>query len=455
VSLPGSYEMFHYDARMTQLIFDYCRRRLSLDPVPLDSSGDREQLDAVLAGLLGPKGTDPETVLRIFADHLAPAVISCDSPRFLSFIPAAPTKASLLFDMVVSCSSLSGISWLEAAGAVAAENQTIALLAHLAGMPEGAGGVFVSGGSAANLSALAVARDTSRRRFPENASRRLVVAVSEQAHSSLHNALGLLDMEALVVPTKEGRLTGGTLRDSLAAHRSASQVVAIAATAGTTNAGIVDDLAGIAEVAKEKGLWFHVDGAYGAAALFSQRARHLFQGIEHADSFVIDPHKWLFAPFDCAALVYRDPSLARLVHSQHASYLEPVHAGDEWNPSDYAFHLTRRARGLALWFSLAVHGTNAYSAAVETVLETAKSTAQRISSSEHLELVREPGLSIVLFRRKGWDREDYYRWSEKLLSDQIGFVTPTVWRGETVARFAFLHPGTTMEIVDEILATMT
>ena len=225
------------------------------------------------------------------------------------------------------------------------------------------------------------------------------------------------------------------------------------ATAGTTNAGIVDDLASIAQVAREHNLWFHVDAAYGGAALFAPSARGLFEGVESADSLVIDPHKWLFAPFDCAGLLYRQPELARRVHSQRASYLDPIHSRSDWNPSDYAFQLTRRARGLALWFSLAVHGTDNYSRAVETVLETARLAARRISELDHLELVREPGLSIVLFRRRGWSPEDYDSWSTQLLDSQIGFVTPTTWEGQTVARLAFLNPETTMEMVEEILAT--
>ncbi len=153
--------MFVLDEHMVELVFDYCRRRLALDPVPLDFGGARESFDDVLSGLIGESGNDPDTVLGLFADHLATAVISCDSPRFLSFIPAAPTKAALLFDMIVSCSSLAGTSWLEAAGAVAAENQVLGFLAALAGLPSGAGGCFVSGGSIANLSALVVARDTA------------------------------------------------------------------------------------------------------------------------------------------------------------------------------------------------------------------------------------------------------------------------------------------------------
>ncbi|HXQ58554.1 MAG TPA: pyridoxal-dependent decarboxylase, partial [Acidimicrobiales bacterium] len=193
---------------------------------------------------------------------------------------------------------------------------------------------------------------------------------------------------------------------------------------------------------------------YGGAALLVPGVRPLFAGIERADSFVVDPHKWLFAPFDCAALLYRNPALAKTVHTQHASYLDVAHMGTGWNPSDYAYHLTRRARGLALWFSLAVHGIDAYSRAVEAAMTMAQEAAARIGAAENLELVRPPGLSIVLFRRLGWEPADYHHWSRELLASQVGFVTPTAWQGETVARFAFLHPDTTVEMVDEILATM-
>jgi glutamate/tyrosine decarboxylase-like PLP-dependent enzyme len=198
----------------------------------------------------------------------------------------------------------------------------------------------------------------------------------------------------------------------------------------------------------------HVDAAYGGAALLAPSVRPLFAGIEHADSLVIDPHKWLYAPFDCAALLYRDPPFARSVHTQDASYLDVIH--DEvtaWNPSDYAYHLTRRARGLPLWFSLMVNGSDAYRDAIERVLATARSTAARIRDLPHLELVREPELSVVLFRRVGWNAADYDTWSARLLEEQIAFVAPTRWHGEPVARLAFLHPETTPEIVEEILAT--
>jgi glutamate/tyrosine decarboxylase-like PLP-dependent enzyme len=351
---------------------------------------------------------------------------------------------------------LSGISWLEDAGSIHAENQALRFLARLAGLPEGAGGTFVSGGSAANLSALVAARDTARRRAGAAAPPRWHIAVSEQAHSSVAHAASIIDVELLVVPSDEhDRLTGDAVRSTLAQDPRAATLCAIVATGGTTNAGIVDDLAGIGAVARERGVWFHADCAYGGAALLAPSARDRFAGIELVDSFVVDPHKWLFAPFDCAALVYRDPELARVVHTQQASYLDVIHADEhEWNPPDYAYHLTRRARGLPLWFSLAVHGWGAYRDAVERALTTARQAAARIAARPELELVREPDLSVVLFRRHGWSADDYHRWSRELLEAQIAFVAPTSWKGETLARFAFLHPDTTVEIVDEILSTM-
>ncbi|HXW38494.1 MAG TPA: pyridoxal-dependent decarboxylase [Acidimicrobiales bacterium] len=445
--------MFVYDEKLTQLVFDYCRWRLALDPVPLDYGGAQSaSLDAVLDGLISAKGSDPRRVMEVFDDHLATAVISCDSPRFLSFIPAAPTKAALLFDMVVACSSLQATSWMEAAGAVAVENQALGVLAELAGLPAGAGGCFVSGGSAGNLSALMVARDTAAHRRG-SAPAHPLVAVSEEAHSSVGKALRVLGVEALVVPCDDHRLTGPVLRRTVDAHPRGDDVVAVVATAGTTNAGLVDDLSGVADVARARSMWFHVDGAYGAAALFAPSARPRFAGIEMADSLVIDPHKWLFAPFDCAGLVYRQPNLAKAVHTQDAAYLDVIHESEEWNPSDYAFHLTRRARGLPLWFSLAVHGTDAYRDAIEAVLEATRLAANLVEAATHLELVRRPELSIVLFRRTGWERADYESWSARLLADQVAFATPTTWEGQPVGRLALLHPDTTPALLEEIVAS--
>src|ERR1700689_142413 len=390
---------------MIRSVLAYAENRLRLDPVPLDrGSRDPAELEAALKGLLGPEPHNPDQVLGLYPSVIAPAVISADSPRFLGFIPAAPTKASLLFDMLISCASIQGISWLEAAGAIHAENMALRLIADRAGMPASAGGCFVSGGSAGNLSALVVAREVAKRKAGVGAfGRRWRVAVSEDAHSSIVNTLRILEMDPLIVRAEDHQLTGAGLRAAIGADGHPESLAAVVATSGTTNAGIIDDLAGAAAVAREHHLWFHVDGAYGGAGLFAPSVRSRYAGIEHADSFVVDPHKWLFAPFDCAALVYKEPALARSVHKQDASYLDVIH-GDpaQWNPTDYAYHLTRRARGLPLWFSLAVHGVRAYCDAIEAAIGLAREAAAEIKLRDELELIREPELGVVLFRRRGW-----------------------------------------------------
>ncbi len=440
---------------MIRSVLAYAENRLRLDPVPLDSgSRDPAELDVALSGLLSEEGHNPDQVLGVYASMLAPAVISADSPRFLGFIPAAPTKASLLFDMLISCASIQGISWLEAAGAIHAENQVLRLIADRAGLPDGAGGCFVSGGSAANLSALAVAREVAKRKSAVP-GRRWRVIVGSDTHSSVGNTLRLLEMDALVVATADHRLTGDAVSAAIEADGDPESLAAVVATAGTTNAGIIDDIAGLADVARAYDLWLHVDGAYGGAGLFAPSVRPAYAGIEYADSFVVDPHKWLFAPFDCAALLYREPALARSVHKQDAGYLDVIHEQPaEWNPTDYAYHLTRRARGLPLWFSLCVHGVREYSAAIESAIDLAQQAAAEIAARDYLELIREPELSVVLFRRIGWQASDYAAWADKLLDDQVAFAPPTLWDGETVARLAFLHPQTQMYLVKEILDRM-
>jgi len=446
--------------QMIRSVLAYAENRLRLDPVPLDKgSRDPATLDVALGGLLGDEGHDPDQVLGAYAAFVAPAVISADSPRFLGFIPAAPTKAALLFDMLVSCASIQGISWLEAAGAIHAENQVLALIAARAGLPESAGGCFVSGGSAANLSALAVAREMAKRRRGGQSGSgrggRWRALVSADAHSSVSNTLRLLEMDALVVTTPDHRLTGQAAAAALEDDEDRESIAAVVATAGTTNAGIVDDLAGLADVAARFGAWFHVDGAYGGAGIFAPTVRDKFTGVERADSFVVDPHKWLFAPFDCAALVYRDPAQAKAVHTQDASYLDVIHARNgEWNPTDYAYHLTRRARGLPLWFSLCVHGVREYSAAIESAIALAKAAAAEIARRDYLQLIMQPDLSVVLFRRLGWAHAEYSKWANGLLDEQVAFMPPSAWEGETVARFAFLHPHTPLDLVMTILDAM-
>jgi len=456
--------MHHHDSStevLTQAIVDYAVDRVSMEP-PLDGPRTLAELQELAGQTITEDGLGGLAALELFGDVLAPACISVDHPRFLSFVPAAPTEASILFDLVVGASSIYGGSWMEGGGAVYAENQALRYIADLAGMPAQAGGVFVSGGTAGNMSALIAARHRWRQRAGGRFDRtRGLIISSKGAHSSIAQACRAMDTdEVSVTSDSEGRLHVENLLEAVASlePQDRERVFAIVATCGTTNAGVIDDLTAAADVAAELGVWFHVDGAYGGAGLAAPSVRARYHGIERADSFIVDPHKWLFAPFDCCALLYADPQVARAAHTQHAEYLDVLHADDgddeEWNPSDFAHHLSRRARGLPFWFSLATYGTLAYRDAVEASLTVTRAAARVIDAAEHLELLMEPELSVVLFRRKGWLPAQYQAWSDGMLAAGLAFVVPTTWAGETVLRICIVNPRTTIEDVQLIFDSL-
>ena len=455
--------MHRFDENAAQImlsVLSHALERLRLNPVPLDLPQSIEYFEKNAPSLICEQGTPYEQVLAQYKHVLETSVLSIDSPRFLSFIPAAPTKASLLFDLVVSSGSLAGISWLESSGLIWAENQTLRWIADLAGMPKTASGCFVSGATMGTLSALVVAREQHRKNNKQELdgrSLRPALLCSDQTHSCSKSAAMVMDCDVIAIPTERenhNRLTASAVERYLSQNpMDAQRIFALVATSGTTNLGIIDDIASLAPLAQKYQWWMHVDGAYGGAGLLSPMVRDLYQGIELADSFVVDPHKWLFAPFDCAALIYKNPQLAKAVHTQKASYLDILQdKDDDYNPSDYAFHLTRRARGLPLWFSLSVYGVAAYRQAIEKALHLARYAAKKIQNHPNLQLWQEPMLSVVVFQRHHWRAEDYQKWSDQLLADQVGFVVPTSVENQPALRFAFLNPETNEAVVDEILA---
>lgn len=441
--------------RVAQEILEYSLHRLKDNP-PLDGPKSEEELFAIVGNTITEDGLGGSQTLELFKNTLAQACISTDHPRYLAFIPSAPTELANLFDLVVGASALYGGSWLEGAGAVFAENQTLKWLSQLAGLPESAGGVFVQGGTIGNLSALVAARKKAQQSNPD--VRRWAVACSSEAHSSIASATEVMDIDLIKVSVNsDGIMRGPDIKSAIDSYRSQHpdrDICAIVATAGTTNLGIIDDLPTVGAVANDYRIWFHVDGAYGLAGLANEETLKLFAGVEKADSFIVDPHKWLFAPFDACALIYRNPEDGRRAHTQHAGYLDTLTESHEWNPSDYAIQLTRRTRGLPLWFSLAAHGTKAYSDAIAKTMDIARAAAALIKEHENLELLREPNLSIVAFTRKGWKLDDYKTWSEKLLADQIGFVTPSTHKGEPILRFAIVNPWTNISDIEAILDTL-
>ncbi len=441
---------------IVDMVLEYARRRILSDDTPLDKPFTPAELRRLAGRTITNEGMGARRALALFENVLAPSCITTEHPQYLSFIPSAPSKAATAFDLIVSATAVYGGSWLEGSGAVYAENDVLAWLAHEFGLPETAGGVFVQGGTIGNLSALVAARDHADRRRREAGQarpERWVVIASAEAHSSIASAAKVMGIDVVAVPVgTSGTLHGDEVRPVLVEHGEA--VIAVVATGGSTNFGIVDDIASIAALKDEHDFWLHIDGAYGLAAALTAIARARFAGIERADSLIVDPHKWLFTPFDSCALLYRDPEIARLAHTQHAEYLDALTESTEWNPSDYSVQLTRRARGLPLWFSLATFGADVYREAIAVSIELAHAAGREIAARDYLALVRDPQLSVVVFERVGWSPSDYAHWSNRLLDDQKAFVVPSSHAGRTNARFAIVNPRTTLDDLIAILDSM-
>ena len=445
---------------MTLDVMKYAIDRISSTKINIGKPKSEEQLKSLVGETVTEKGIGGEFAFNLWKNHLMKANVPIDHPRHLAFVPAAPTRAAIMFDLVTSASSIHGAYWMEGAGGIFCENEAMKWIVSLTGLPEGAFGVFTSGGTAANLSAIVTARENWRQNDAFKREKGLIIT-SIGAHSSIKAMAKVADVDILLVDT-EDILYGGKLEktiEGLTEHQR-KRLFAVVATGGTTNAGIIDDLDGIGTICKKENLWFHVDAAYGGGALAADSVRHLFNGIEKADSITIDPHKWMFSPYDCGAVIYKYPELAKNAHAQQGSYLDIFkdEGAHGFNPSDYQIQLTRRVRGLPLWFSLATHGTDRYKEAVERGLELAQIAGRMIEAHPNLELVREPSLSCVLYRRIGWKPEDYTHWTYENHKKGFALVTPTKWKNgnyfETVSRFCFINPDTTENDIEMILKSM-
>ncbi len=439
------------ESEVVQLALDWVAQRVVRNADPMSTARPASELAAAAGPTVTPAGIGAHEALRVFSEVLEPATRAQDETMNLSYLPASPTRAAIAFDLVTSSANIFAGMWEAGAGAIHAENEALAWIVRMLGWPETGGGCFVSGGTSGNLSALMTARETAKTRRGGRPDGGWQLACSATAHSSIRSAARALDVDVVTIETDDrDHLTGAALRETLLTHPN---IFAVVVSAGTTNEGLVDDLSDIADVCEEFTVWMHVDGAYGGAGLAAPSVRHIFNGIERADSFIVDPHKWLFAPYDCCALVYRQPELARAVHAQHASYLDLIDR-ESWNPSDLALHLSRRARGLPLWFSLATHGTDRYTEAVEASLTTAREVTEFIRGSDFINLLAEPELSVILFERDGWDAKQHAEWSARVAAAGLIFCVPTKWHGKTALRLVFINPETESAQVIAALGTL-
>ena len=348
--------------QMVRSVLAYAENRLRMDPVPLDKRHPTPaDLYRALDRLIRDRGRAPDEVLGVYSSVIAPSIISADSPRFLGFIPAAPTKASLLFDMLISCASIQGISWLEASGAIAAENTVLRLIADEAGLPAGAGGCFVSG-RVGRQPVGARGGPGDRQAAAGRRGRRAAGCGSWSAPTRTprsSNTLRLLEMDALVVDTPDHRLTAEAVQAAIDADaRPSPTSSAVVCTSGTTNAGIVDDLAGRRRdregarlVVPRRRRLRRVGDLRPIAASRSTPASSWRTRSSSIRTSGCSPRSTA-ARCSTASPNWPGPHTPRT----RPTWTSSTPSDGEWNPTDYAYHLTRRARGLPLWFSLAVYG---------------------------------------------------------------------------------------------------
>ena len=359
----------------------------------------RQKLDAALP----QEGVGFDHVLKAFTETIVPLGRQNGHPRMFGYVQSPGAPLGVLADFLASSINANLTAWRSAPAPVELERLTIDWLRQIMGMPDGAAGLFVSGGSMANLSALAAAR--ARKTEQQNRQGTLKLYLSEQTHYSVAKAAGLLGLgpEAVRhVPCDPSfKINIESLRDMIEEDvKAGHQPFCVVGNAGTVMTGMVDPLKDIARIAKEFGLWMHVDACYGGFAVLASSTRALFDGIGEADSIALDPHKWLYAPMDCGCILYRDPAAARLAFAHDAEYTRVFQKEDNeafafW---DYGPELSRRFRALKVWAILKGAGIRALSEAIEHNNACARYLEKLVNESDDFEMLAPVALSIFCFR---------------------------------------------------------
>ncbi len=396
---------------------------------------------------------------RLVADGLSYAA-RVDHPRFLAYVPGCPTWPGILGDFIAAGYNVFQGTWLASAGPSEIELVVLDWFKDWLGYPADAAGVLVSGGSVANLTALACARQTALGHDAGGA----VLYVSAETHSSVERAarvLGFRRDQLRRLPVDESfRLRVGTLAAAVEEDaREGRRPFLLVANAGATSTGAVDPLPELADLCAERGLWYHVDGAYGGFAALTERGRGLLRGIERADSITLDPHKWLYQPFEAGCLLVRHG--ARLHEAFHIlpDYLQDAAVGGgEVNFADRGVQLTRGARALKLWVSIQYFGLDAFRRAIDRSLDLALYAQHFVEASPELELLAPVTLGIVCFRRRPAGVDDEAALERinaplvpRLLESGVGMISSTRLHGRYALRVCPMNHRTRVADVERVL----
>jgi len=386
--------------RLGYQVVDLLADQLTDRSIPAMRRGDPHELRARLGG--PPPGEPREwgEVLEQLAGEVLAPMSRLAHPGYFAFIPASSTFPGALGDLIASALDIDVGSWMSAAGTSQLELTVLDWFKDWIGFPPTAAGVLVSGGSAANITALGCAREA----LLGPMSDRVVAYAADQTHSSIARAARLLGFrpdQVRILPTDAAhRMRADALMGTIDADIAAGlQPLIVAANAGATNTGAVDPLAELAAICRERGMWLHVDAAYGGFASLTARGRAALAGIELADSVTLDPHKWLYQPIECGCLLVREGGLLADAFTINPDYLAD-YKSEAVNFADLGLQLTRAARALKIWLSFNYYGADAFRAAIDRALDLALMAEAYVHESEALELLSPASLGIICFRRR-------------------------------------------------------
>jgi glutamate/tyrosine decarboxylase-like PLP-dependent enzyme len=419
---------------------------LSDESVPPLRRGSPEELRRRLHGV-APRSFDE--ALRALFDDVLPFASRAGHPRFFAYIPFSGTWPGALGDFVASAANVYAGSWQEGSGPTQLELELLGWFKEWVGYPEGAGGTLLSGGSAANLTAIATAREALVGAMRDD----LVVYLSDQSHFSLGRAarvLGFRPDQLRVLPADDAlRLDPAELEAAIAVDVAAGRrPFLVCANAGATSTGAVDPVGDLARVCRERGLWLHVDAAYGGFAALTERGRAQLGDLTAADSITLDPHKWLYQSYECGCLLVRDGRTLRRAFATRSDYLRDSEEAGVVNFADLGLQLSRSSRAFKLWLSLGTFGIEAFRAAIDNSLDLAEHAVRRIAEKERLALAAPPSLGIVCFTRDDGEVDGLVTALEE---SGIGLISSTRVHGREVLRLCILNHTTTVADVDAVL----
>jgi aromatic-L-amino-acid/L-tryptophan decarboxylase len=456
---PSADEIRDWGGSVIQLMTDYLGdlrdRRVYRH---MSSREIRDRFDPVLP----TEGIDFDGLLKAFRETIVPFSRQNAHPRMFGYVQSPGTALAAFADLLASTLNANLTVWRSAPAPVELERLTIDWIRQILGFDAEAGGLFVSGGSMANLAAIAAARQAK-----DHPSDRLRIYASSETHFSIAKAAALLGIGRenvrIVAVDERFKIRVDDLVAKITADLKAGYVpFCVVANAGTVNTGAVDPLVEIREIANRFQLWMHVDGSYGAFAILAKSARGLFAGLERADSIALDPHKWLYLPVDVGCVIYRAPEITRAVFAHEAEYTRII--GEEADEAfafwDYGPELSRRFRALKVWMLLKGVGLDSLGEAIESNLACARYFESKVRASDDFEMAARIELSIFCFRHvpahlKGESPQVIDDFNERLLialqRDGSSYLSNTTLGGRFALRGCVLNYRTTLRDMEILL----